>query len=87
MGTGMKTLFYEIIQERKKELNGWEYCECVDCKKKIGIDALTPWNFSHDRGKNVAPQDKFNKKNISIRCVTCHMMRDHGLKNKMQFSN
>jgi hypothetical protein len=45
-------------------------------------DVLHPraGHVAHNRGRNVAPEDKYNPDAALLKCRTCHLLGDHGMR-------
>ncbi len=37
-------------------------------------------HVAHDRGRRVAPADRFNPDAAKLKCRTCHLQGDHGMR-------
>ncbi len=73
--TGEKLVF-KLIWDSRPHI-------CANCKIPLGDTAHT-YNFAHIVRKSRSENERLNPANISLHCLTCHMERDQGTKEKYE---
>ncbi len=63
--------------------DGEAFCEeCGAGPLLRTLDVLHPraGHVAHDRGRRVAPEDRFNPDKAKLKCKKCHLEGDHGMR-------
>ena len=76
--------FRDTVWNRATDAYGDAYCEqCGDGPLLRVADPLHPaaGHVAHNRGRLVAPEDKFNPDAALLKCGRkCHLLGDHGMR-------
>ena len=75
--------FRDRVWNRATDAYGDAYCEqCGAGPLLRGADPLHPaaGHVAHNRGRNVAPEDKYNPDAALLKCRKCHLLGDHGMR-------
>ncbi len=80
-GRGKK--FRDDVWMRETNTDGDAYCEeCSRGPLLRTTDVLHPQagHVAHDRGRRVAPADRFNPDKAKLKCRDCHLGGVHGMR-------
>ena len=77
--------FRDAVWARVRALSpdGYAYCErCQRGPLIRTLDVLSPLagHVAHQRGRRVAPADRFNPEKATLLCRECHLGGDHGMR-------
>lgn len=76
-------VFRDAVWARATDAEDDAYCErCGKGPLLRGGDPLDPntGHVAHHRGRNVAPEDKYNPDAADLACSRCHLGQDHGMR-------
>ena len=71
------------LREMGKSADGYAYCQrCQTGPLRRNEEPLHPLSghVAHRRGRNVAPEDKYNPDAADLACSRCHLGQDHGMR-------
>jgi hypothetical protein len=57
-----------------------EVCGAGPLLRTLDVLHSRAGHVSHDRGRRVAPADRFNPDAAKLKCRTCHLQGDHGMR-------